>query len=158
MAQLKLGDAAPDFALTDAAGKTVTLASYGPGKVIVYFYPAALTPGCTVQAIDFSAAAPAFAQAGYRIVGISPDDVPRLQQFTAKEHLHLTLLADPDHATCQAYGAWGSRVMWGKEVVGVIRSTFIVDVAADGEATVKEAMYGVRAAGHVEKLRHQLSV
>jgi peroxiredoxin Q/BCP len=158
MTQLQPGDTAPDFSLIDAREEAISLAQMGPGKVIVYFYPAALTPGCTIQAIDFSAAAPAFAAAGYRIVGISPDDVAKLRQFTTKEHLDLTLLADPDHVVCEAYGAWGSRVLWGKAVTGVIRSTFVIEVNAEGQGTIVKAMYAVRAAGHVDKLRRELAV
>jgi peroxiredoxin Q/BCP len=158
MAHLQPGDAAPGFALVNAHGQTVSLASLGLGNVIVYFYPAALTPGCTVQAVDFSAAAPAFAQAGYRIVGISPDETAVLRRFSDKENLHLTLLSDPGHAVCEAYGAWGSRVIWGKEVTGVIRSTFVVAVDADGQGTVVKALYSVRATGHVDRLRRELSM
>ncbi|MDR1808421.1 MAG: peroxiredoxin [Propionibacteriaceae bacterium] len=156
MSQLTPGDPAPDFALPDARGDRVTLGDFAPGKVIVYFYPAALTPGCTTEAVDFTTAAPAFARAGYRIVGISPDAPDKLARFEAKAGLDLTLLADPDKAVIRAYGAWGERLLYGKKVTGVIRSTFVLDVDAAGHATVAQAFYGVRAKGHVDRLQRDL--
>lgn len=154
--QLQPGDVAPAFTLPDADGHEVSLASLGPGRVIVYFYPAAMTPGCTTQAVDFNAAISDLSQAGLHVVGISPDTPAKLQQFRATEHLRFPLLADPDKSVLEAYGAFGTKKLYGKEVQGVIRSTFIVDVAEDGVATVVEAMYNVRAAGHVAKLRASL--
>ena len=152
------GDPAPAFSLPDAHGDTVALASFGPGKVIVYFYPAALTPGCTTEAVDFSAALDDFARAGYRVVGISPDQPDKLQRFTDKEHLRVTLLADPATTTIAAYGAYGERTVWGKAVTGVIRSTFVVDVDDKGQGTIAMAEYNVRATGHVAKLRRELGI
>jgi peroxiredoxin Q/BCP len=158
MAQLQVGDPAPAFTLADAEGRPVSLADFASSKVIVYFYPAALTPGCTVQAIDFSAAAPVFTAAGYHILGLSPDTVTKLHQFTDEAHLHLTLLADPDRTVIEAYGAWGQKVLWGKAVEGVIRSTFVVAVDEAGQGTITKAMYAVRAAGHVDRLRQELAL
>jgi peroxiredoxin Q/BCP len=158
MPQLQPGDTAPDFTLPDATATPVALRDLGPGRVILYFYPAALTPGCTTEAIDFSAAAPAFHAAGYRIVGVSPDEPAKLARFIEKEDLAITLLADPDHSTIDAYGAWGFRQIWGKAVEGVIRSTFVLAVDAQGHATVERAYYAVRATGHVERLRQDLGI
>ncbi|MDR1387394.1 MAG: peroxiredoxin [Propionibacteriaceae bacterium] len=158
MVELVAGDPAPAFTLTDATDRSVSLSDYAGGRVIVYFYPAALTPGCTVQAIDFSAAAKDFAAAGYGVVGISPDHVDKLARFTAQEHLHLVLLADPGRSVIQSYGAWGARVIWGKSVEGVIRSTFVVAVDQAGQGVITHARYGVRAAGHVDRLRVELGI
>ncbi|MDR1079355.1 MAG: peroxiredoxin [Propionibacteriaceae bacterium] len=158
MAELAPGDPAPAFTLTDAFDRPVSLSDYAGGNVIVYFYPAALTPGCTIQAIDFSAAAKDFAAAGYAVVGISPDHPDKLARFTAQEHLHLELLADPDRRTIQDYGAWGARVIWGKSVEGVIRSTFVIKVDQAGQGAIVSAKYGVRAAGHVDRVRSALGI
>jgi peroxiredoxin Q/BCP len=156
MAQLAPGDPAPRINLPDAHGELVDPFAQ-PGKVIVYFYPAAMTPGCTIQAVDFSASAAAFAAAGYRIVGISPDTPEKLARFEAKSNLAITLLADPQREVIAAWGAWGERVIWGKAVEGVLRSTFVVAVAG-GAATVERAYYAVKATGHVERLRRELGV
>jgi len=158
MPRLQPGDPAPDFQLTDAAGQPCRLADFAPGPLILYFYPAALTPGCTIEAVDFTAAAPELLAAGYRIVGVSPDAPAKLARFTEKKELTVTLLSDPTHATLEAYGAWGVKVLYGKEVTGVIRSTFVLDLAADGQATVRLAQYGVKATGHVARLRRDLGV
>ncbi|MDR1264630.1 MAG: peroxiredoxin [Propionibacteriaceae bacterium] len=158
MPQLQAGDIAPDFALPDSGGRLVVLAGLGPGPVIVYFYPAALTPGCTREALDFSAAADAFREAGYRILGLSPDQPAKLARFEAEQHLAITLLSDPERAVITAYGAWGSRVIWGKAVEGLIRSTFVLDVDDQGRALVRRAWYNVRASGHVDRLRAVLDV
>jgi peroxiredoxin Q/BCP len=125
---------------------------------VIYFYPAALTPGCTTEAVDFSAAAANYAQAGYRIVGISPDQPAKLARFVQQKNLTITLLADPDKATIAAYGAWGERTLYGKLVTGVIRSTVVVELAPDGSATVVLAQYNVRATGHVGRLTSQLGL
>ena len=132
MAKLQVGDRSPSFALPDAEGTLVSLADYAGRRVVVYFYPAALTPGCTTQAVDFTAAAAEFAAAGYDVLGISPDDPAKLQKFRAKESLTVTLLADPGRSVLEAYGAWGTKMLYGKEITGVIRSTFVVDVDAVG--------------------------
>jgi len=155
---LKPGDPAPDFDLADANGQHHSLTGLGPGAVIVYFYPAAMTPGCTIEAIDFSAKRAALAAAGYRVVGISPDQPAKLARFIEANDLTVTLLSDPDRTTINAYGAWGAKTLYGKLMHGVIRSTFVVDVDPAGAGTVRLAEYKVKAAGHVERLARQLSV
>jgi peroxiredoxin Q/BCP len=148
------GDPAPDFTLPDADGRPVSLSSYRGRRVIVYCYPAALTPGCTTQAVDFTAAAGDLAQAGLDIIGISPDPPEKLQRFREQENLGITLVSDPDKSVLTAYGAYGPKKLYGKEVVGVIRSTFVVD--ADGR--IERAAYNVKATGHVAKLRRDLGI
>jgi thioredoxin-dependent peroxiredoxin len=125
--RLSPGDPAPDFTLPDADGKPVALSSYRGRRVIVYCYPAALTPGCTTQAVDFTAAAGELAEAGLDIIGISPDKPEKLLRFRDEEKLDITLVSDPEKTVLQAYGAYGPKKLYGKEVVGVIRSTFIID-------------------------------
>lgn len=158
MAKLQAGDRSPSFALPDADGTLVSLADYAGRRVVVYFYPAALTPGCTTQAVDFTAAAAEFAAAGYDVLGISPDDPAKLQKFRAKESLTVTLLADPGRSVLEAYGAWGTKMLYGKEITGVIRSTFVVDVDAAGDGSIAVAQYNVKATGHVAKLRRELGI
>lgn len=158
MAKLQVGDRSPSFALPDAEGTLVSLADYAGRRVVVYFYPAALTPGCTTQAVDFTAAAAEFAAAGYDVLGISPDDPAKLQKFRAKESLTVTLLADPGRSVLEAYGAWGTKMLYGKEITGVIRSTFVVDVDAAGDGSIAVAQYNVKATGHVAKLRRELGI
>jgi peroxiredoxin Q/BCP len=152
--RLSPGDPAPDFTLPDAEGTSVTLSSYRGRRVIVYCYPAALTPGCTTQAIDFTAAAGDLAEAGLDIIGISPDEPEKLLRFRDKEKLDITLVSDPDKRVLKAYGAYGPKKLYGKEVVGVIRSTFIVDA----EGRIESAAYNVKATGHVAKLRRDLGL
>ncbi len=156
--QLKVGDAAPDFTLPDADGHEVALSSFAPGRVIVYFYPAALTPGCTTQAVDFTAAMDDLHQAGYTVLGVSPDPIAKLSSFREKEGISFPLLADPTKAVLKAYGAFGTKQLYGKEVQGVIRSTFVVDLDEAGNGTIALAQYNVRATGHVDKLRRDLKV
>jgi len=134
------------------------MADFAGRKVIVYFYPAALTPGCTMEAIDFTSHKQAFAEAGYDIVGISPDTPEKLARFVANKELTVTLLSDPEKTVIEAYRAWGTKVLYGKQMQGIIRSTFVVDVDADGKGTVKLAQYAVKATGHVERLAKQLGV
>jgi peroxiredoxin Q/BCP len=152
--RLAPGDPAPDFTLPDADGTPVSLADHRGRRVIVYFYPAALTPGCTTQAVDFTAAAGDLAQAGLDIIGISPDEPGKLIKFRDKEHLGITLLSDPEKKVLKAYGAYGLKKLYGKEVEGVIRSTFIVDA----EGRIEQASYNVKATGHVAKLRRELGL
>jgi peroxiredoxin Q/BCP len=152
--RLSPGDLAPDFTLPDAGGTPVSLSSYRGRRVIVYCYPAALTPGCTTQAVDFTAAAGELAEAGLDIVGISPDAPEKLMRFREKENLGITLVSDPDKEVLKAYGAFGPKKMYGKEVVGVIRSTFIIDA----EGRIERAAYNVKATGHVAKLRRELGL
>ncbi|RBY94571.1 thioredoxin-dependent thiol peroxidase [Blastococcus sp. TBT05-19] len=152
--RLTAGDPAPEFTLPDAQGNQVSLSDYRGRRVIVYCYPAALTPGCTTQAVDFTAAAGELAEAGLDIVGISPDPVEKLLRFVDKEQLAITLVSDPDKQVMKAYGAYGTKKLYGKEVVGVIRSTFVIDA----EGRVEKASYNVKATGHVAKLRRDLGL
>ncbi|MGW0608219.1 thioredoxin-dependent thiol peroxidase [Streptomyces sp. NPDC002644] len=152
--RLQPGDSAPAFTLPDADGKEVSLADYAGRKVIVYFYPAALTPGCTKQACDFTDNLELLAGAGYDVVGISPDKPEKLAKFRDKESLKVTLLADPDKKVLEAYGAFGEKKLYGKTVVGVIRSTVVVDA----EGKVERALYNVKATGHVAKIIRDLGV
>lgn len=156
--RLSAGDTAPAFTLPDADGQQVSLSDFAGQRVIVYFYPRAMTPGCTTQAIDFSAAIDELERHQLSVLGISPDPVNKLAQFRAKENVAFPLLSDPDRATLNAYGAYGERMLYGKLVEGVIRSTFVVDVGADGTGTVAVAQYNVKAKGHVDKLMRDLEL
>lgn len=148
------GDAAPDFTLPDAAGTEVSMSSLRGRRVIVYFYPAAMTPGCTKQACDFRDSLSSLAAAGFAVLGISPDAPPKLAKFRDRDGLTFPLLSDPGHTVLTAYGAWGEKMMYGKKSVGVIRSTFVI--GPDG--TIERAQYGVKATGHVARLRQELGV
>jgi peroxiredoxin Q/BCP len=152
--QLAPGDAAPDFTLEDADGKSVSLSDYRGRKTVVYFYPAAMTPGCTTQACDFRDSLDSLTASGYAVLGISPDKPEKLAKFRDRDALTFPLLADPDRKTLQAYGAWGEKTMYGKKTTGVLRSTFVVD--EDGRIAL--AQYNVRATGHVAKLRRDLGL
>jgi peroxiredoxin Q/BCP len=152
--RLQPGDTAPAFTLPDADGKEVSLADYAGRKVIVYFYPDALTPGCTKQACDFTDNLDLLAGAGYDVVGISPNKPEKLARFREKESLRVTLLADPDKKVLEAYGAYGEKKLYGKTVVGVIRSTIVVDT----DGTVERALYNVKATGHVAKIIRDLGI
>jgi peroxiredoxin Q/BCP len=151
---LQPGDRAPAFSLPDADGRTVSLSDYAGRRVVVYFYPAAMTPGCTTQACDFRDSLSALAAAGIDVVGISPDQPAKLARFRDAEGLTFPLLSDPDKLVLTAYGAYGEKMMYGKSVVGVIRSKFVV--GADG--TLEQAQYNVKAKGHVAKLRRDLGL
>ncbi|MFF0610846.1 thioredoxin-dependent thiol peroxidase [Nocardia tengchongensis] len=152
--RLSPGDPAPDFTLPDADGKDVSLSDYRGRKVIVYFYPAASTPGCTKQACDFRDNLAELDGAGIDVVGISPDKPAKLAKFRDTEQLTFPLLSDPEKETLSAYGAFGEKMMYGKKVTGVIRSTFLIDE----NGKIEVAQYNVRATGHVAKLRRDLSV
>ncbi|GHH32267.1 thioredoxin-dependent thiol peroxidase [Streptomyces candidus] len=152
--RLAPGDTAPDFTLPDADGNDVSLASHKGRKVIVYFYPAALTPGCTKQACDFTDNLDVLAAAGYDVIGISPDKPEKLAKFREKESLKVTLVGDPDKSVLEAYGAFGEKKLYGKTVTGVIRSTVVVD--EDGK--VEHAFYNVKATGHVAKIIKDLKI
>jgi peroxiredoxin Q/BCP len=152
--RLQPGDPAPEFALPDADGKQISLADHKGRKVIVYFYPAAMTPGCTKQACDFTDNLALLADAGYDVIGVSPDKPEKLAKFREKESLGVTLVGDPSKEVMQAYGAFGEKKLYGKTVTGVIRSTVIVD--ADGK--VERALYNVKATGHVAKLIKDLDL
>jgi len=156
--RLDAGATAPAFTLPDADGRSVSLADYAGKRVIVYFYPAALTPGCTTQAVDFTAAINDLGAAGYDVIGISPDEQAKLAQFRERQSVAFPLLSDPAKEVLTAYGAFGEKLLYGKLVEGVIRSTFVVDVDAKGEGTVAVAQYNVRASGHVDKLKRELGV
>jgi thioredoxin-dependent peroxiredoxin len=152
--RLEPGDQAPDFSLSDDSGKPVSLGDFAGRKVVVYFYPAAMTPGCTTQACDFSDSLDSLQAAGLSVVGISPDKPDKLAKFRANDGLTITLLSDPDKAVTSAYGAFGEKKMYGKTVEGVIRSTFVVDE----NSRIERAMYNVKATGHVAKLRREMGV
>jgi thioredoxin-dependent peroxiredoxin len=150
--RLAPGDPAPDFTLPDADGQPVSLSSYRGQRVIVYFYPAAMTPGCTTEACDFRDSLADLNHAGLAVLGISPDPPAKLARFRDRDGLNFPLLSDPDHAVLEAYGAYGQKKLYGKTTVGVIRSTFVV--GADGK--IEQAMYGVKATGHVARLRAEV--
>ena len=151
-------DVAPSFTLFDADGASVSLADFAGSRVIVYFYPSAMTPGCTIEATDFEASRAELAAAGYRIIGVSPDAPERLARFRERDSLAFTLLSDPDHAVASAYGAFGTKVLYGRSIEGVLRSTFVIDVDSHGAGVVRLALHNVRATGHVERLRQQLGL
>lgn len=154
--RLSVGDAAPDFTLaTDTDGEVNLYRLLEEGrKVIVYFYPAAMTPGCTKQACDFTDSLDALQAAGYTVLGISKDDPAKLARFRERDGLTITLLSDPDLTVHEAWGTYGEKKLYGKLVQGVIRSTFVV--GEDG--TIEVAQYNVKATGHVAKLRKELGV
>ncbi len=153
-ARLEPGDTAPDFDLADDTGGRVRLGDLRGQRVVLYAYPAAMTPGCTKQACDFRDSLDALAAAGFTVVGISPDSPEKLARFRAKEGLTFPLVSDPDRSVLAAYGAFGEKSLYGRTVVGVIRSTFVIDP----EGRIERAMYNVRATGHVAKLSRELGV
>ncbi|AMT70301.1 thioredoxin-dependent thiol peroxidase [Mycobacteroides immunogenum] len=152
--RLEVGDKAPAFTLLDADGKKVSLSSYKGRKVIIYFYPAAMTPGCTKQACDFRDSLAQLNEAGLDVIGISPDKPEKLAKFRERDGVNFPLLSDPDKTTLTAYGAFGEKKLYGKIVEGVIRSTFVVDE----KGNIEVAQYNVKATGHVAKLRRDISV
>ena len=152
-ASIAEGSLAPEFSLADKDGKSHSLSSYRGSKVILYFYPAASTPGCTTQACDFRDNMGSLQAAGYVVLGVSRDKLPALQKFAQNEDLSFPLLSDEDLSVHHAYGAYGEKSMYGKTVMGVIRSTFVID--EDG--IVLHALYNVKATGHVEMLRKKLN-
>ena len=154
MPQLTVGSPAPDFTLDAADGSRVTLSALRGRTVIVYFYPAAMTPGCTTQACDFRDSLDALAAQGYAVLGISPDKPAKLAKFVERDQLTFPLLSDPDHSVMLEWGAWGEKSLYGKTVTGVIRSTVVVD--PDG--VVALARYNVKATSHVASLRKALGV
>lgn len=155
-ARLAVGDAAPDFTLatdTDSEVNLYNLLEEGR-KVIVYFYPAAMTPGCTTQACDFTDSLDALQAAGFTVLGVSKDTPSKLAKFRERDGLTITLVSDPDLVVHRAYGVYGEKKLYGKIVEGVIRSTFVV--GTDGKIEV--AQYNVKATGHVAKLRKEMGV
>ncbi|OLF17512.1 thioredoxin-dependent thiol peroxidase [Actinophytocola xanthii] len=152
--RLSAGDPAPEFRLPDATGTEVSLSEFRGRHVLVYFYPAAGTPGCTKQACDFRDNLGELNDAGFTVLGISPDDPPKLAKFATEQELTFPLLSDKDRSVMTAWGAYGEKQNYGRTVTGVIRSTFVVD--PDG--TIAKALYNVRATGHVAKLRKDLGV
>ena len=148
------GTVAPDFTLPDQDGTPVTLSALRGQKVILYFYPAAMTPGCTTQACDFRDSLASLQANGYLVLGVSKDEVAKLAKFREVDHLTFPLLSDVDTVVHQAYGAWGEKVNYGKTYTGTIRSTFVIDEAG----TVTMALYNVKATGHVAMLRRKLGL
>jgi peroxiredoxin Q/BCP len=152
--RLEPGADAPQFTLPDADGKPVSLSDYAGRKVIVYVYPAAMTPGCTKQACDFRDSLQSLAASGYAVLGLSPDKPEKLAKFRERDAITFPLLSDVDRQVLQAYGAYGEKKLYGKTVTGVIRSTFVVDEAGK----IELAQYAVKATGHVAKLRLDLGL
>ncbi|MGH3930038.1 MAG: thioredoxin-dependent thiol peroxidase [Pseudonocardiaceae bacterium] len=152
--RLSPGDTAPEFTLTDADGKPVSLSDFSGRSVVIYCYPAAATPGCTKQACDFRDNLAALNTAGFAVVGISPDKPAKLAKFRDAEDLTFPLLSDEDRSVLTAYGAYGAKQTYGRTVTGVIRSTFVIDPAG----RIDRALYNVRATGHVAKLRKDLGL
>lgn len=152
--RLEVGQTAPDFTLTDSTGTPRSLSSYRGGPVIVYFYPAAFTPGCTTEACDFRDNLGVFQTSGYTVLGISPDPVARLAEWAEAEQLSFPLLSDEDSSVAKAWGAWGEKTVGDRTFIGLIRSTFVVD--ADG--TLQSVEYGVDPNGHVARLQEALAV
>jgi len=154
LAKLDKGEIAPDFELQNFAGENVRLSAFRGKKVIVYFYPAASTPGCTKEACDFEEHLGALTTAGFEVVGISPDKVAKIAKFHTEQSLHFDLLSDEDLSVHKAYGAFGAKKLYGREYEGVLRSTFVVD--EKGVLTL--ALYNVKATGHVEMLKKLLGL
>lgn len=152
--RLEPGTPAPDFSLVDQDGTTVRLADLSGQRTILYFYPAAMTPGCTTQACDFRDSIGSLEGAGYRVIGVSRDEPAKLAEFRERDGLAFTLLSDPDHAVHSAYGVWGEKMNYGKVIEGVIRSTFVLDE----QGVITMALYNVKATGHVARLRKLLGV
>lgn len=152
--RLEAGQNAPAFTLTDQDGSSVSLSDYTGDRVIVYFYPAASTPGCTTEACDFRDNINSLKSAGYTVLGVSKDATPALKKFQTEQGLNFPLLSDPDLAVHNAYGAYGEKSLYGKTVTGTIRSTFAVDETG----TVTLPLYNVKATGHVASLRKKLGI
>jgi len=153
-ARLAPGDMAPDFTLPTNDGSELTLSSLRGKKVILYAYPAAMTPGCTTQACDFRDSLASLKGAGYQVIGISPDKPAKLAQFVERDAITFPLVSNPDKDVLEAYGAYGEKQLYGKTVTGVIRSTFVIDEAGK----IEHAFYNVKATGHVAKLRRDLGL
>jgi peroxiredoxin Q/BCP len=154
MPQLAIGDLAPDFTLPASDGGSISLTDLRGRSVVIFFFPAAMTPGCTLEAADFRDSQPELADAGYQVLGISPDPVAKLQRFAQTQNLTYPLASDVDREVLRAYGAWGEKHLYGKVIEGVLRSTVVV--GSDGHVML--AQYNVRATGHVGRLRTELGV
>jgi len=154
MIRLAPGDSAPAFTLTTATGDRWALRDARGKRVLLYAYPAAMTPGCTKQACDFRDNLETFAASGFVVIGISPDTPEKLAQFAATEDLPFTLLSDPEHTVMEKYGAWGEKKLYGKVVTGVIRSTFVISPTGK----IEDAFFNVKATGHVAKLIRDLDL
>lgn len=152
--RLAPGDPAPAFSLPNAAGEIVRLADYAGGKLIVFVYPAAATPGCTTEACDFRDNVAVFQAAGYAVLGLSPDPQEKLKSFDGDHGFGYPLLSDPDKIAIKAYGAFGVKKLYGKEHEGILRSTFVIDE----NGVIVQARYNVRATGHVASLRKLLGL
>lgn len=152
--RLTVGDLAPDFTLPVAGGGSITLSDLHGSNVVVYFYPAASTPGCTTQACDFRDNLASLTSHGYQVIGISPDAVAKIEKFVDQETLTFPLASDEFHTALNAYGAYGEKNSYGKTVKGVIRSTFVIN----GEGVITQALYNVKATGHVARLRRDLGI
>ncbi|MEH3088108.1 MAG: thioredoxin-dependent thiol peroxidase [Microbacterium arborescens] len=154
MTRLEPGNPAPDFTLDDQDGQSVALSQLRGRRVVIFFYPAAMTPGCTREACDFRDSVESLRAAGIDVLGVSRDGSDKLQRFRDQEGLTYPLLSDPDHAVHEAYGAWGEKKNYGRTVEGVIRSTFVIDA----EGNVEHALYNVKATGHVARVRSLLGL
>lgn len=152
--QLAVGDTAPDFTLTDQDGGSVTLSDLRGQKVVLYFYPAAMTPGCTTQACDFRDSLASLQGAGYTVLGVSRDEPDKLRKFADRDALTFPLLSDPDRTVHDAYGTWGPKTLYGKLMDGVLRSTFIIDE----NGVIEHALYNVKATGHVARVRKLVGI
>ena len=152
--KLEPGDNAPDFSLEDGEGKRWTLSEMSGQKVVLYFYPADDTPGCTAQACDFRDTSSVWESSGFTVLGVSPQGADSHQRFSAKHSLNFPLLIDEDHSVAEAYGAWGERKNYGKTYEGIIRSTFVIDEAGK----IDKALYNVKATGHVARLQQELKL
>ncbi|SDS30742.1 thioredoxin-dependent thiol peroxidase [Microterricola viridarii] len=152
--RLEPGQTAPDFTLQDQSGTAVSLSSYRGQKVVLYFYPAAMTPGCTTQSCDFRDNLGTLASAGYAVLGISKDDVAKLAAFAERDALTFPLLSDTDLAVHKAYGAWGEKNSYGRIITGTLRSTFVIDE----EGRITHTFYNTKATGHVAMLRKRLGI
>ena len=154
MTQLEPGSLAPDFTLEDQDGASVSLEGLRGQRVVLYFYPVAMTPGCTTEACDFRDSLSSLQAAGVTVVGVSRDEPAKLREFRERDGLTFTLLSDPDHGVHDAYGAWGEKMNYGKKIEGVLRSTFVISP----EGRIEHALYNVKATGHVARVRKLLGL